>query len=293
MEEQTLSLGEAIKQALNELFSNLFSSIDNSIYSLLDNITFIDTKITTEPAITKLLGDNISNGFLLICNALLIGFILYYAINFLFSHLTYSRIQRPSQFIFKCIIFVALMNSSLWICNQIINIISIVTDIIKSLGNSAFGSSISFSSLIDKINSTIYVSGSEFNLVSFDGIIKSFSTIGLINLLFTYSLRYIMIQVFILISPFAFLCLIMDNTEWFFKSWLRNFLSLLLVQILISIILCLSFSFNLDGHSNLSKLLFIGIIYALTRSNTFMKEIIGGISTDVSTGLSSIKNLSI
>lgn len=293
MEEETINLTESIKQSLNDIFSNLFSSIDNNIYSLLDNITFINTNIIDEPAINKLLGENTSDGILLICNALVLGFILYYAINYLFSHLTYSRIQSPSQFIFKCIIFIGFMNSSLWICKEIINIVSLITDLIKSLGNSTFGTTISFSNLIDKINSTIYVSNSELNILSFDGIIKSFSSIGLINLLFTYSLRYIMVQVFILISPFAFLCLITNNSECFFKSWIKNFISLLLVQILISIILCLAFSLNLDGNSNLSKLLFIGIIYALTRANTYMQEIFGSISTDISTGISSIKNLSI
>lgn len=291
--EETFNLTDSIKQTLNDIFSNLFSSIDNNIYSLLDKLTFINKNIIDEPAISKLLGDDISNGILAICNAFVLGFILYYASNYLFSHLTYARIQNPSQFIFKCIIFIALMNSSLWICREIIYIISLLTDLIKTLGHSAFGSIISFSNLIDKINSVIYINNSSFNLISFDGIIKSFSSIGLINLLFTYSLRYIMVQVFILISPFAFLCLISDNSSWFFKAWFRNFISLLLVQVLISIILCLSFSLNLDNNSNLSKLLFIGIIYALTRANSFMKEIFGGISTDISAGMSAIKNLSI
>lgn len=100
-----------------------------------------------------------------------------------------------------------------------------------------------------------------------------------------------MIQIFILVSPFAFLSLISDNSSWFFKAWFRSFISLLLVQVLISIILCLALSLSID-NSNFSKLLFIGIIYALTRANTYMKEIFGGISTDISTGISNIKNLS-
>ena len=99
-----------------------------------------------------------------------------------------------------------------------------------------------------------------------------------------------MIQVFILTSPFAFLSLISDNSSWFFKSWLRSFISLLLVQILITIILCLAFSLGID-YSNMSKLLFIGIIYDLTRANSYMSQIFGGISTDISSGISSIKNL--
>ena len=140
------------------------------------------------------------------------------------------------------------MNSSLWICTQIIDIIALITDLIKSLGESSFGFKISFSVLIDYINSTVYLQDSGFSLFSFDGIIKSFTSFGLINLLFTYSLRYIMLQIFILISPFAFLCLINESTSWFFNSWLRSFISMLLVQILIAIILTLGFSLNLSSR---------------------------------------------
>lgn len=291
MIEEKLNLSDAIFQSLNDIFSHLFSSIDNSIYSLLDNLCFIDTDILNNSAISKLLGNNASEGFLLICNALVIGFILYYAVNFLFSHLTYTKVSSPSQFFFKCIIFIALMNTSLWICTEIVNLISIITNLIRNIGENYFNQTISFSNLINTINTKIYINTKEFSIISFDGIIKSFCTIGLINLLFNYSLRYIMIQIFILVSPFAFLSLISDNSNWFFKAWLRSFISLLLVQILISIILCLALSLSID-NSNFSKLLFIGIIYALTRANIYMKEIFGGISTDISSGISSIKNLS-
>ena len=291
MVEEKLNLSDAIFKSLNDIFSRLFSSIDNSIYSLLDNLCFINTDILNNSAISKLLGNNASEGFLLICNALIIGFVLYYAINFLFSHLTYTKISSPSQFFFKCIIFIALMNASLWICTEIINLISIITNLIRDIGKNYFNQAISFSNLINTINTKIYINTEEFSIISFDGIIKSFCTIGLINLLFNYSLRYIMIQIFILVSPFAFLSLISDNSSWFFKAWFRSFISLLLVQVLISIMLCLALSLFID-NSNFYKLLFIGIIYALTRANNYMKEIFGGISTDISTGISNIKNLS-
>lgn len=273
MVEEKLNLSDAIFKSLNDIFSRLFSSIDNSIYSLLDNLCFINTDILNNSAISKLLGNNASEGFLLICNALIIGFVLYYAINFLFSHLTYTKISSPSQFFFKCIIFIALMNASLWICTEIINLISIITNLIRDIGKNYFNQAISFSNLINTINTKIYINTEEFSIISFDGIIKSFCTIGLINLLFNYSLRYIMIQIFILVSPFAFLSLISDNSSWFFKAWFRSFISLLLVQVLISIILCLALSLSID-NSNFSKLLFIGIIYALTRANNYMKEIL-------------------
>ena len=173
------------------------------------------------------------------------------------------------------------MNSSLWICEEIIHIISIVTNLISYIGSQIFSKSISFSNLVENLNKIIYLSDSEFDVFSFDGIIKSFVSVGFINLIFTYSLRYIMIQIFILISPFAFLSLILNSSEWFFKVWLKTFLSLLLTQILVSTIILLSFSINSSFSFTINKVLYIGIIFALNKSNSYMKELFGGISTTI------------
>ena len=285
--EETINLTDIIFNSLNELFSKLFSSIDNSIYSLLDDITFITPDLLINNSFNKIIGTSRNNGILLICNSLVFGFILYYSINYLISHLTYSRIDSPKQFVFKSIIFIAIMNSSIWICEQIINLISIITDGLSYLCYSLFTSELSFSEFIDDINQTLSISG-DFNLFSFDGIVKSFTSFGLINLIFNNSLRYIMIQIFILISPFAFLSLITNSTEWFFRVWLKNFISLLLVQVLTALVLLLSFSISPSSNPLFSKLLYIGIIFALSKVNHFMKELFGGISTVVRTNLSEI-----
>ena len=285
--EENINLTDIIFNSLNELFSKLFSSIDNSIYSLLDEITFITPDLLENEAFIKILGSSSTNGILLICNSLVFGFLLYYAINYLISHLTYSKIDSPKQFIFKSIIFIAVMNSSLWICEQIINIISIITDGLSYISVSLFNSDLGFSSFIDNLNQTLYLSG-DFNLFSFDGIVKSFTSFGLINLIFNYSLRYITIQIFILISPFAFLSLITNSSEWFFRVWLKNFISLLLVQILISIILLVSFSINQSNNPMFAKLLYIGAIFALSKANIYMKELFGGVSTAVNVNLSNL-----
>lgn len=264
----------------------MFSSIDNTIYSVLDEITFINNTILENDSFKKILGESSQDGILLICNSLVLGFIIYYAINYLFSHLTYSKIDSPKQFIFKSIIFIAIMNSSLWICLEIINIISVITDGISYISQNLFGIQISFSNFIDNINKNLYIQNEAFNVFSIDGIIKSFISFGLINLVFTYSLRYIMIQIFILLSPFAFLSLISNSSESFFRAWIKVFLSLLLVQILISLILLLSFSIELTSNTNISKFLYVGIIYALSKATSYIKEIFGGISIDIKSSLS-------
>lgn len=269
--EENINLTDLIFNSLNELLSKLFSSIDNSIYSLLDEITFITPEFLKNNSFIKILGTSNNNGILLICNSLVFGFLLYYSINYLLSHLTYSKIDSPKQFIFKSIIFISIMNSSLWICEQIINIVSILTSSLNYLCNSLFNSNLSFSEFINNINKTLYLSG-DFNLFSFDGIVKSFTSFGLINLIFNNSLRYIMLQIFVLISPFAFLSLIVNSSEWFFRVWLKNFISLLFVQILTALILLLSFSIDLSLNNLFSKLLYIGIIFALRKNKSLYKR---------------------
>lgn len=266
MEEEQVSTANSILQIINELFGNIFSSIDNSIYELLDKITFINKDIIENDTFSKLFGTSATNGILLVCNALILGIIIFYATNYLFSHLTYSKIQRPSQFIFKCIIFIGIMNESLWICSQIINIISLISESIQYIGNQILNEEISFMNFTQKINNTVYSSGSSFSIASFEGIIKSITSIGFISLIFTYALRYIMIQVFVLISPFAFICLINDRTDWIFKSWIKAFISLLLEQVLVALILLLAFSIEFTSNDTMSQVIYIGIIYALMKA---------------------------
>lgn len=98
-----------------------------------------------------------------------------------------------------------------------------------------------------------------------------------------------MIKILILLSPFAFLSLIMENTSHFFKSWYRNFFSLLFVQIIVSIVLVWLFSMDYSKKDLLNKFIYLGGIYALIRSNSIVRELFGGMSTIVQTGVSRLK----
>lgn len=288
--EEPSTIANSTIGTINEIFNNIFSSVDNSIYELLDNLVFIDNNIIENTSFSELFGNSSNPGILLVCNALILGIIIFYSCNFLFSHLTYSKVQTPSQFIFKCIIFVGIMNESLWICSQIINIISLISGSLQYVGNKILGEEITFINFITKTSNTFSSLNGNINITSFDGIIKSIMTIGFMNLIFSYSLRYIMIQVFVLVSPFSFLSLINNKSEWIFNSWIKAFLSLLFEQVIIIIILLLAFSFNFSSNNTMEKLLFIGIIYALMKANTYMYMIFGGITTSISSGLNMLTN---
>ena len=278
---ETSNLTTSIIETINSIFETLFSSIDTTIYSVLDELTFIDKNILNDSIFQKIFGSNGNNGLLVIANSLLVGFSLYYAIRLIYSYYMNLQIERPYQFIFKLLIFGIVMNCSYFICNQFIQINSFISDAIRALGSNIFGHNISFSELINKLN-YFSIKENEFNIFSFDGLIKSFISISLFNLIFSYSLRYIMVKVFILITPFAILSLINESTSWFFKTWIRTVLSLLFQQSLVAIILLIIFSFNFSSNNIISQLMCIGGIYALVRANSYIRNLIGGISTDIS-----------
>lgn len=275
------NLTTSIIETINSIFETLFSSIDTTIYSVLDELTFIDKNILNNSIFQKIFGSTGNNGLLVIANSLLVGFSLYYAIRLIYSYYMNLQIERPYQFIFKLLILGIVMNCSYFICNQFIQINSFISDAIRTVGSNIFGHDISFSELINKLN-YLSIKENEFNIFSFDGLIKSFISISLFNLIFSYSLRYIMVKVFILITPFAILSLINESTSWFFKTWLRTVLSLLFQQSLVAIILLIIFSFNFSSNNIISQLMCIGGIYALVRANSYIRSLIGGISTDVS-----------
>lgn len=158
-----------------------------------------------------------------------------------------------------------------------------ISSSIQEIGENVIGSKITFSSLIQNLNSVISVGENSFDLFSFDGIIKGFISVGLLNILFSYSLRYILVQVFVLTTPLVLLSLMNTSSYWIFKSWFKAFFSLLLLQSFVSLILIVMLSFD-----SVNKLLLIGSIYALIRANTYMREILGGVSVDVSTNISSL-----
>lgn len=292
MESTQLNVTDLISKSINSLFNNLFSSIDENIYTVLDNITFVNSETINNSFFRNIYGTPTSVGILLIANSLLIGLIIFYAIRLICANFASSQVEQPFQFLFKCVILGIIINFSYPIWIQILDFNSLFSSAIREIGEHIFNLNINFTELIRKINAVSLISEHSFNIFSFNGLIKSFCSFGLINLLFSYSLRYVMIKVLILVSPFSLLSLINNSTAWFFKAWLKAILSLLLLQSLISIILLIIFSIDFFSNDSISKLLFIGSIYALIKSNQFIKELFGGISTDCSVNLSNFRNLS-
>jgi len=283
-------ISSIISSTINEMFYKIFSSIDNSIYSVLDDFTFISTDILSDKYFSKIFGSSSTSGILLISNALVFGYLLYYGFKLFLSHLGVTQVERPAQFILKLIIYTICMNFSLFICEEIIDLISIMSSSIRQVGENLYKNPICFSELITELNSVISI-GDSLEVFSLDGIIKSIISVGLLNLVITYAVRYVLIKVFVFISPFAILSLCNKSTSILFKSWFKSFISLMLVQVFVAIILLLIFSLDFKTNNTFSKFILIGAILILIKANTYVREMLGGISSDVGMGLGNFKGM--
>ena len=280
MEQSNIT--QTIIDTINNIFDTLFQSIDSNLYSVLDSLAFIDNSIMDNKNFINIFGTSTTNGILLIANSFLLAILLYFSIRYLLSHFTYSRIDKPQSFLIKLILCGLCMNFSYFLLDDFLSIFSYITSAICDLGSHLFGKTISFSELISVINSNISPENNEFNIFSLDGLIKSIMSVSLLNLVFSYALRYVMIQVFIFLAPFAILSASLSSTSWFFTSWLKNLFSLLFIQIIIAIILLILFSMDYSSSDLLVKIIYIGGVYALIKANSFVREFIGGVSTVVS-----------
>ena len=286
--ENTTDITQVIINTINTIFGNLFSSIDNNLYDVLDKVTFISSDILRDSNFENIFGNSASNGILLISNSLLLGFLLYYAIRYLMAHLTFTQSELPSKFLIKLLLCGIVMNFSFYCLEMFLDLNNNVSLAIRSLGESLFNKKICFSELINTINTQMSIDTATLDLFSLDGLIKSILSVSLLGLVFSYSLRYVFVKLFILLSPFAILSLSLQNTSWFFKAWFRNLFSLLFLQIVVSLVLLILFSMDYSASNLFVKFIYVGGIYALIRANSFIREFIGGVSTQITQSVKSL-----
>lgn len=282
---------EVVKETVNSLCNSLFDSINNSVFPLLDDIVFINSDITNSSHMNNLIGTSISNGVLILANSLLFAFVLYYAIRLILSYFTGNNIDPPYKFFIKAVLVAIFMNFSLSLCSFLIDSTYQISSFFCALGEDLFGKEISFITFTNELKKTLNVNSDIFSL---NGILASTLYISSFSLIINFSLRYVLIKILIILSPFVLLCLINQTTESFFKSWFKCFFSLLILQVIVSIILLLSFTLvNETANPLFNNILLVGAINALLKANEFVKELIGGlgINANIQNGITNIKSM--
>ena len=283
-----INYSQIIINTINELLSSFISSIDNNLYTLLDELLFIKPDILYSSFLKSIISSNI---LVYLSNALSIGILLYYCFKLLFSSYTGSDVESPYQFIFKLLIYTILANNFVSIIELILYLNEMMTSSVQLIGTTISNTNSSFATLIQRINIiTSFESEGVNNFISFSGFIHSFMVFGLLNILLSYSLRYIMICLFILLSPFAIISLISTSTSWLFKTWIRSFFSLLILQVFTSFLLLFVLSIPMNNNY-ITIIFFVGLLNAISRINLYIKELFGGITTEINSNISSLKSI--
>ena len=193
-----------IIDTINTILGNIISSIDNSMYSSLDSVIFIGPDIIKNSSFEKLLGANGKYGLIYLADAMLVAISMFYCVKFFYANYVETNIEKPSQFIFKLIIFTFLVNFSYFLCEQVLNINLLFSSSIQEIGKNILGIDISFSELITQLNRTVSVGESSFDLFSISGIIKSFVSVGLMNLLFSFFTSIFIVYTFCSSKSYCF-----------------------------------------------------------------------------------------
>ena len=123
------------------------------------------------------------------------------------------------------------------------------------------------------------------------GFLRASISFGFLSLTVSYGIRYILTKVLIVLSPFALLSLASNKTSTFFKVWFKSFLAILFLQIFVAVILLVCFVINSNDTFLPSQIMYLGMIYTLFKANTFVKEFVGGFSTDVNLNSYNLSNL--
>ena len=241
---------------LNEMCKALFNSVDKNAFKYLDELAFLDESKFKTGIELELIGNNIYEGIIGIAISILMGIALYYIVNYFIRKIINEEMENPYTFIIKSIIagfFIIYIKD---IVLFVISVNNIITKEILNLTQTFFNQRVTFENILIKINETLYVQGEGFNVMSFDGIIKIYLVFGIINLIFEYSLRYVMIKIMFILSPIFVAFKTNRKMEYLYNNWVKGMFGLLFMQNIIAIILVISTRFITSPLIPINKIIY-------------------------------------
>lgn len=189
-----------------------------------------------------------------------------------------ENVDNIFKYMIRIIICVICSTAALFICEQLLYINGVLTEVIASIGKDLTGEKICFESLREVVlNLEEYMSE---EALSIDGIIKGVISFGATTILVTFSIRYVTLIFLILISPITIMFAASSSTYGIFKGWTKMLLGNLFIQNVVVVILMIPLGVK-DVDNNLFRIILVGSIYLLYKINSFAKEFLGNISEQI------------
>lgn len=189
-----------------------------------------------------------------------------------------KNIPNMYSFIIRILLVAILVNCSYFICNQILEIFKLFSESVEMFTKEVCKQEINFVNLKEAIISLEDFMQSD--VLSLDGIMKGVLSFGALSILIQFSIRYVTIIFLLMISPFAFVSLMSDLTQEFFKTWMKLFVTNLLVQVVVKLLILIPLLYKHTNHT-MYKIILVGSIYLIYKTNQFVKELFAKFSSDV------------
>lgn len=262
---------------LNIIAEKLFQSVENQVFKVLDDIVLIGTDFLKVEPLKNIFFENKVNGLIIIANSLILFFLIYYVLLNLISMYNGNKIPNMYTFIIRIIFVTLLVNSSYYICKQILNIFELFTNSIDIFAKDIANQEISFQNLKEVIISINDFMNSD--LLSLNGIIKGMISFGALSVLINFSIRYVTVIFLLIISPFAFVSLASDISSEVFKTWMKLLCTNLFIQIIVKLLILIPLVYK-NTNSTMYKIILVGTIYLIYKVNNFTKEILFKFTSD-------------
>lgn len=248
----------------NNLLNTIYNSIENEGYVLLEKISDINNNIFLMSPLKAILAEQNVKFIDLIINTIAFGFVVFYFMKIVLLLYSDNLIENIYYFILKVIIVVLISKNSYSICKYIIDINFKYTVIVEDLLEEISGKHISYESLKKEILTLQDVFDSK-NKLSLNGISESIIYFFILNMILIFSMRYVLVIICVILSPFFILMILNKETRKIFKLWVKIFLSSLLIQIINKIIIFIPLT--MDKKDELFTTVLIGTILLLYSVN--------------------------
>lgn len=264
--------------SLNTVSEKLFKAIEGEVFTQIDKLVNITSDLFKEEPLKNIFFQDKINALIVIANSLILFYVIYFIISKIISVYNGNKSDSVYVFVIKLIIVGALVNSSYFICKEIINLNSLFTNCIGGFMEDIIGKSINFENLKENVLKIEDLLNSD--MLSLDGIIKGVISFGSISILINFSIRYVTVIFLVIISPFAFASLSSELTLGIFKTWIKTLVVTLMTQVIVKFVILIPMLYK-DVNSMMYKVILVGSIYIIYKINNFTKEIFVRITSDM------------
>lgn len=264
--------------SLNTVSEKLFKSIESEVFCQIDNIVNISPKIFTEEPLKNIFFQDKINALIIIANALILFYVIHFIVSKIIAIYNGNKSDSVYVFVIKLVIVTILVNSSYFICEEIINLNSLFTNCIEGFMEDITGNLVNFENLKENVIKIEDLLDSD--MLSLNGVIKGVISFGSISILINFSIRYVTIIFLVIISPFAFISLSSNLTIGIFKTWIKTLIISLMTQVIVKFVILIPMLYK-DINSMMYKVILVGSIYIIYKINNFTKEIFVKITSDI------------